>query len=145
VNEWTNIEIHSPRWNRLVVSKLIELKGDQSLVGNRRWFSSREIDLVIWTDKINSIVAFEFYYDKNVNEHVLIWRESSGFTHLAVDDGERKPALEYKQTPILVIDGCFDPDRIRNLFEGSCEDLPADVAHCVRLQLEKLTTDPYTA
>lgn len=122
------------------MSKLIELKSDQSLVGNRRWFTSQEIDLVTWTNDIDSIVAFEFYYDKNFNEHVLIWRQSSGFTHLAVDDGEQKPALEYKQTPILVNDGSYDPDRIRRLFDVLCKDLPADVANGVRLQLEQLTT-----
>lgn len=127
------------------MSRLIELKSDQSLVGNRRWFSSPEIDLIMWTDRIDSIVAFEFYYDKNIDEHVLLWRERSGFTHLAVDDGEQKPTLEYKRTPILVSDGNFDPDRIRSLFEGLCENLPADVAAGVRLRLEQLTTDPETA
>ena len=124
------------------MSRLIELKSDPGLVGNRRWFSSLESDLIVWTDELDAIVAFEFYYDKNVHEHVLIWRERSGFTHLAVDDGEQKPALEYKQTPILVTDGRFDPDRIRSLFEDSCEDLPADLANGVRLQLEQLTVGP---
>jgi hypothetical protein len=123
------------------VSNLIELNRDHSEFGNRRWFSSQEIDLVVWTDNINSIVAFEFYYDKNVDEHVLIWRERSGFTHLAVDDGEHKPALEYKETPILVPDGDFDPERIRNLFEALCRNLPADVAQAVGPQLAGLT--PY--
>jgi len=126
------------------VSKLVELKSDQSIVGNRRWFSSPKVDLIVWTSEANSIAAFEFYYDKNVNEHVLIWREGSGFTHLAVDDGEQKPALEYKQTPILISDGCFDPDRIRSLFEGLCDDLPADVANGVRIVLKLLINDPPT-
>jgi hypothetical protein len=99
------------------------------------------MDLIVWADETLSIAAFEFYYDKNVDEHVLIWREGSGFTHLAVDDGEQKPALEYKQSPILVSDGSFDPDRIRSLFEGSCQELPTDVADAVRLKLEQLTTE----
>jgi hypothetical protein len=123
------------------VSKFIELKSEQSPGGNRRWFSSREIDLIVWTHKTGSMAAIEFYYDKIVDEHVLIWRERSGFTHLAVDDGEQKPALEYKRSPILIPDGSFDPDRIRTLFEGSCQYLPADVANAVRLKLEELAVD----
>ena len=127
------------------MSRLIELKSEQSPVGNRRWFSSREIDLVFWTDQSDSIVAFELYYDKNVDEHVLIWRDGKGFTHLAVDDGEQQPVLDYKQSPILIPDGRFDADRIRSLFEGLIQDLPADVADAVRLQLERLTTGRQTA
>ena len=123
------------------MSRLIELKSDQRLVGNRRWFSSPDIDLIIWTDQLDSIVALEFYYDKNINEHVLLWRQRSGFTHLAVDDGE-KPTLEYKRTPILISDGRYDPDRIRSLFEGSCNDLPADIASEVREKLEQLASGP---
>lgn len=122
------------------MSRFTELNAEQDPVENRRWFSSREIDLIIWTDPGNTIVAFELYYDKNVDEHVLIWRERKGFTHLAVDDGEQQPVLDYKQTPILIPDGRFDPDRIRRLFEGSCQDLPAEVADAVRSQLGLLTT-----
>ena len=123
------------------MNKFIELKAEPGPGGNRRWFSSPEIDLIVWLDRTDSIAAFEFYYDKNVDEHVLIWRGGSGFTHLAVDDGEQKPALEYKQSPILIPDGSFDPDRIRRLFEGSCQELPADLADAVRLKLEQLTAD----
>ena len=128
-----------------MVSRLIELKSDPEPVGNRRWFSSQEIDVIVWTDELDAIVAFEFYYDKNVHEHVLIWREGSGFTHLAVDDGEQKPALEYKQTPVLIADGRFDPDRIRSLFEVWCDDLPASIVNGVRHKLDQLTIDLQTA
>ena len=79
----------------------------------------------------NALVAFELYYDKAVNEHVLIWRRDAGFTHRAVEDGEQKPVLHYKQAPILVADGHLDLDRIRRLFLGSCEDLPPEVAQVV--------------
>lgn len=121
----------------LVVNRLIELKRDQSLDENQRWFSSSDMDLIVWTDDTHSIAAFELYYDKNLNEHVLIWRKASGFSHLAVDDGEQKPVLNYKEAPMLIPDGTFDPDRIRRLFEQFQYSLPAAIAIFVRQKLGK--------
>jgi len=123
------------------VNKLIELKSDQCSVENRRWFSSSDLDLIVWFSESQSVKAFELYYDKNINEHVLIWRKEKGFSHQAVDDGEQKPALNYKEAPILIPDGIFDPDRIRQLFERFQEELPATVAKMVGQELSRLTSD----
>lgn len=132
---------HLPRNPGFVVNRLIELRSDQSSVENRRWFSSSDIDLIVWSDETRVITTFELYYDKNINEHVLIWRKESGFSHMAVDDGEQKPVLNYKEAPMLIPDGKFDPDRIRCLFERLQEGLPAAVAKAVRRELGRLTAD----
>jgi hypothetical protein len=100
------------------------------------------MDVIIWIDENRSIRAFELYYDKNVNEHVLVWRDRSGFSHLAVDDGEQKPFLHYKETPILIPDGVFEADRIMRLFETTREDLPAELFKFVHHELGKLTASP---
>jgi hypothetical protein len=121
------------------VTRLVELNRDQTIAENRRWFSSNDMDVIIWIDENRSIKAFELYYDKNVNEHVLVWRDGSGFSHLAVDDGEQKPALDYKETPILIPDGVFEADRIMRLFERTREDLPAELFKVVHHELGKLT------
>jgi len=113
------------------VGKFVELKADGSILGNRRWFYSPQVDLIVWTDEVDTLVAFEFYYDKSVDEHVLVWRQDSGFAHMAVDDGEQKPVLQYKQAPILIADGHLDLNRIRSLFRDSIEDLPPEVARDV--------------
>ena len=123
------------------MNKLIELQSDQCPVENRRWFSSSDVDLIVWFSETQSVTAFELYYDKNINEHVLIWRKEKGFSHQAVDDGEQKPALNYKEAPILIPDGIFDPERIRKLFERLQEELPATVAKIVRQELGRLTAD----
>ena len=125
------------------MNALIELKGTQQIADERRrrWFSSTAMDLIVWYDKGDSIAGFELYYDKNIREHVFIWGADSGFTHLAVDDGEQKPVLDYKEAPILIPDGHVDPDRIRHLFERSRENLPAEVATLV---LKKLVQYPDT-
>ena len=119
------------------MNALIEFKGTQQIAGERRrrWFSSTDMDLIVWYDEGDSIAGFELYYDKNIREHVFIWRAGSGFAHLAVDDGEQKPVLDYKEAPILIPDGQIDPNRIRSLFEVSCENLPAEVVALVRRKL----------
>ena len=78
---------------------------------------------------------------KNTLFLVQISVQMHSFAHLAVDDGEQKPVLEYKEAPILIPDGHVDPNRIRHLFEGSCENLPAEVATLV---LRKLVQYPDT-
>ncbi len=123
------------------MNALIELKGSQQFADDRRrrWFNSTDMDLIVWYDEDDSIVGFELYYDKNIREHVFIWRADRGFAHLAVDDGEQKPVLAFKEAPILIPDGHIDPNHIRDLFEGSREDLPAEVAALV---LRKLVQYP---
>jgi hypothetical protein len=97
------------------------------------------MDVIIWIDESRSITAFELYYDKNINEHVLVWRDGSGFSHLAVDDGEQKPVLSYKEAPILIPDGVFEADRVMRLFERTREDIPAELFKAVHHKLSKLT------
>lgn len=122
-----------------MAKQLLELKKDPLLCNERgrRWFSSTELDLIVWHDTEGSIAGFEFYYDKTVNEHVLIWWADKGFVHLAVDDGEQKPAHSHKQTPILVPDGRVDPGRIRKLFTDSSRHLPDEIAGLVKSKLRQ--------
>ena len=130
-------------WQKKTLNALTELKGVQQTADERRrrWFSSTDMDLIVRYDENASIAGFELYYDKNIREHVFIWEADSGFAHLAVDDGEQKPVLDYKEAPILIPDGHVDPKRIRHLFEGSRENLPAEVATLV---LRKLAQYPET-
>jgi hypothetical protein len=108
------------------MSALTELKSVKQIAGEprRQWFSSSDMDLIVWYDNGDSPMGFELYYDKNISEHVFIWRTHGGFNHMAVDDGEQKSVLEYKEAPILVPDNKTDPNRIKKLFEESCENLP---------------------
>lgn len=119
------------------MNALIELKSTQQTANERRrrWFSSPDMDLIVCYDEGDLLAGFELYYDKKVQEHVFIWRTGRGFTHLAVDDGEQKPVLDHKETPLLIPNGHVDPKRIRNLFDGSCENLPAEVITLVRQKL----------
>ena len=121
------------------MNTLLELKSSQQPIDGRRrrWFYSPDMDLVLWYEADDSISGFELYYDKNVSEHVFIWQAEGGFTHLAVDDGEQKPVIEYKEAPILIPDGHVDADRIKVLFEASCDGLPDELVTLVRRKLDR--------
>lgn len=123
------------------MSALVELKSGQRKIdaSYRRWFYSPDMDLVLWYEAGGSISGFELYYDKNFNEHVFIWRNDGGFAHLAVDDGEQGPVLEYKEAPILIPDGDIDVSRIKRLFDESSDGLPDDLVLLVRRKLEQFS------
>jgi hypothetical protein len=118
---------------------MIELKiaAQSTDTVQRRWFSSTDMDLIVWHDDDDALTRFELYYDKSRQEHVMIWRADRGFSHLAVDDGEQKPAMEFKQSPMLVPDGHVDPNRISRLFERSCRGIPDDLAAFVGRKLKQ--------
>ena len=120
------------------MNTLKELKGAPQATDEhrRQWFSSNDLDLVVWFDN-DAIAGFELYYDKNIREHVFIWMADSGFEHLAVDDGEQMPVLEFKKAPILIPDGHVDPPRIRDLFKKSCENVPAEITDLVLQKLAR--------
>lgn len=67
----------------------------------KRWFSSDAMDLVVWLDQSNGLVAFHLCYDKPHAERAIVWRgKSRALAHLCVDDGESEPG-RYKASPIL--------------------------------------------
>ena len=62
------------------MNMLVEWQSSRQLVDGhrRRWFSSSEMDLIVWYGEGGSVAAFELYYDKNRAEHVLLWRADHG-------------------------------------------------------------------
>ena len=102
---------------------------------NRRWFSSTEFDLIVRVSDSQEFIGFELCYDKHLDQHSLTWSRTSGFSHMAVDDGEQELG-RYKQTPILVPDGIYDIRRIHSAFIEASRSLPKDVAGFVLRALE---------
>ena len=92
----------------------------------RRWFSSADLDLIVWLADDHSVVGFQLCYDKSRGERALTWRADRGYEHAAVDDGETSPG-QYKSTPILVADGRFDRERVTQLFDESSEGVPEPI------------------
>ena len=119
------------------MTAMTEIKNVQQIAGEsrRRWFVSADIDLIMWYEDGGSPTGFQLCYDKNTVEHAFDWRSDSGYGHMAVDDGEQNPGLNYKETPILVADGSIDVNHIHQLFAGSCENLPTAVVDFVERKI----------
>ena len=103
----------------------------------RRWFTSPRIDLFVWLDEHDSPSGFQLCYDKESREHALTWTEQAGYSHMAIDAGESRPA-RYKGSPILVADGFMDAARILEQFRSEAESLPAELARLVETKVELL-------
>lgn len=57
---------------------------------HRRWFTSTNIDLIVWFSTNNAPTHFELCYDKQASEKALSWGRF-GFAHTAIDDGDNRP------------------------------------------------------
>lgn len=111
-----------------------QIPGDNT----RRWFSSENLDLIVWYDPEGNLAGFELCYDKTRVEHSICWRPRGGFVHMAVDDGENRPG-KYKASPVLVPDGHFDARRVHAAFAIECISLPQELAAYV---LQALSSHP---
>lgn len=121
---------------------LYELKNvNQEKVGFRRIFIGDYFDLFLWYDKDGgSITGFELCYNKDIDEHSIIWKKTQGYYHSKVDSGESNPSRS-KQTPILIADGTFDSRRIADKFNqesGKLEDNISELVYRVLLNYEKV-------
>ena len=107
------------------MERLYEIANVRQIAGEprRRWFSSLEIDLIIWTERHEEVVAFQLCYDKSSAERAVTWRGDRGFDHALVDNGET--ALGgYKGTPLLVADGHFAKKKVHRVFLRAAADIP---------------------
>ena len=103
----------------------------------RRWFTSSEMDLMLWFDG-RELIAWQFCYDKNQEEHALSWKKDIGYSHLIVDDGEHGGALSHKSTPLLAHAENFDQARVLHLFECNSVRLPTDIRRKICTQIKSL-------
>ena len=103
----------------------------------RRWFVSRDLDLIVWCDGSDSPIGFQLCYEQGRPERALTWKPELGFVHMAVDDGETDVGLRYKGTPILVSDGYFDANWVSDLFSEESAQLPPEIVEFVATKLRQ--------
>ena len=115
------------------IVKARQVSGDPA----RRWFTSPNIDLFIWVNDEGSPTGFQLCYDKQHREHALTWTMESGFSHMAVDGGESRPA-RHKGAPILVANGAFDARQILEDFRREAKSLPAEFMQMVESRIGEL-------
>lgn len=109
-----------------------QIKGEP----RRRWFTSGTMDLIVWCETDGSPIAFQLCYGKSSSERALTWRPDSGFSHMAVDDGD-SGGMRYKSTPVLMAGDGFDAGRILDLFNRNGAGLPRQIVEFVRNRLEE--------
>ena len=102
--------------------------------GRRRWFRDNEFDLIVWYDASDNMIGFQLCYDKSTRERVLTWNAPNRYFHNAIDDGE--VAGKAKMTPILVMDGVFDVDRVAADFQARSENLPVQLSEIVLRKIQ---------
>ncbi|MCB1836251.1 MAG: hypothetical protein KDH99_01410 [Alcanivoracaceae bacterium] len=116
-------EVHNPR----------QISGEP----RRRWFSSGEMDLVVWVSEANEPLGFQLCYDKHLHEKAITLRPGSAQAqHMAVDNGEVS-AMRHKASPILVPDGDIDPVTIVHAFRDEAGLLPSDIVDYVASALTR--------
>ncbi len=96
----------------------------------RRWFHSREFDLIVWLEDDETPAGFELCYDKPRQQRSLRWLPQSGFSHTTVDDGEGRP-LRHKGSPILQQEVRVDVAGLHAAFAGESALLPREIADYV--------------
>jgi len=74
-----------------------QIKGEP----RRRWFSDEDLELIVWFGEDDRIVGFQLCYEIEKQPKALTWRESGGFLHSGIDDGENR-GRHHKATPILI-------------------------------------------
>lgn len=87
----------------------------------RRWFSDQYIDLVFWENDKGEIQVVHLCYNKNIDEHALVWKLDSGYEHYKVDEGEPGPLKNL--SPMMVDDGKMDLDKLKKDFNIRSKNL----------------------
>ncbi len=115
---------------------LNELKHTRQIPGEnkRRWFTSLDMDLIVWFGPENNPVSFELCYNKQANERSLRW-SLSHVSHSSVDSGEQEPG-KYKATPVLVEASYFDVSKVQRLFTAESTQLPQEISDFVMSALQ---------
>jgi hypothetical protein len=105
---------------------------------DRRWVSDEYFDLIVWYESDDEIHGFQLCYDKPHRERALTWIRDRGFLHTAIDSGEFKPTAN--RTPILVADGAFPVEQVRQEFIVRSCLLPFDIRELVLARINDYET-----
>lgn len=98
----------------------------------RRWFFSHKADLTVWYAPDETVLGFQFAYDKSFRESVVVWRRGFGLGEARVDDGEETSP---KQSPVMTEKVRGDPEIARQAFLREAEKIPDDIVELVTTAL----------
>lgn len=92
----------------------------------RRWFTSASMDLMLWLDEDNSLLAFQFSHGKPLHEQALSWSRAHGLSAQKVDDGANGQG--HKGSPLLLAVAEHDTDAAITAFLSASQEIPASYA-----------------
>lgn len=93
------------------IRRVKQIRGE----AKRRWFTDDYWDLYVWMDKQGNLIGFQLCYGKPDNEHALTMFDGKKPVHTRVSTSKPN-GLHNNMTPILVADGHFDSDTVRERF-----------------------------
>jgi hypothetical protein len=100
---------------------------------DRRWMSDDYFDLIVWYTRKDVVRGFQLCYGKPYWERALTWLSDRGFSHTAVEGGEED--VEANRTPILVPDGSFPANEVKQEFQRRAIDLPVKLRELVMTKI----------
>jgi hypothetical protein len=108
------------------MNRLLEVKATRQIRGEprRRWFNSPEMDLYVWYDDADEMLGFQLCYGKFGIEKALTWFRPGAYSHMRVLGGG---ADQDYGTPLLVPDGTFEPEVVRDVFACEAKDVPSEI------------------
>lgn len=119
---------------------LRELKHTRQIAGEskRRWFTSDDMDLIVWFDEQEQPLNFELCYNKLTREKALRWSAASGFTHWLVDSGENLPG-RHKASPVYFAADTLGTSTLKAQFMHEGAHLPPVVRDFVLKTLQSFS------
>ena len=112
------------------ISETRQIRGEP----RRRWFNSDAMDLYVWYDNDGAALGFQLCYGKPNEERALTWFRPASYSHMRVDTGPSEG--QGRGTPLLVLDGIFEPASVGAEFARLGADLPDDVRDLVAGRLD---------
>lgn len=101
----------------------------------RRWFTSSDLDLILWLGPQGKPHGFQLCYGKRErDEQALTWWPERGLTHARVDEGRADPLI-VKGAPTLQDGGSFDAKAVLARFLGSKGELQPELVDFVAQRL----------
>lgn len=102
----------------------------------RRWFTSSDLDLILWLGPGGKPHGFQLCYGKQARkERAVTWWPERGLTHSSVDEGRREP-LTVKGTPTLAESEDYDAAGVLARFLATKGELSAEVVDFVAQRLK---------
>lgn len=114
---------------RKINSKPLDVDGTA-----RQWYSSEDMDLILWLNDDGQPKGFQLCYDKGQGEKALTYKNDEGYLHTNVDTGDARDG-RYKGAPVMLPDGEFSFESVTQRFRYEASALDSELVDYVTAKL----------